>query len=363
MSSTKYSKSKAHEAITKEAFVDLNGPRKEALFKLPASFDEKVIPMLNDPRDILIVHLIVNIMTTVVPGALFMLLFTSSHWYGLVYLGLTYFFFLQRFILMLHFSEHRKLFKPEHEYLNLIPSYFLAPFFGVPAGVYNMHHVIMHHVENNLFPWDVSSTEPYQRDSIVGYLKYLAYWAISVWFLVPAYLYKRKKMSFLKRTVKNLGTFFLVVYILYLVNPTATTWIVIHPLWISLLAMSFGNYSQHIFIDPRDPDSNYALTYNCVNCTDNQYTFNDGYHIIHHQHSRLHWSELPSKFTECLNDYDKNEALVFKNIGFFDVGVYVVTGQLEKLASHYVQLGDKEKSVEEIVDIFKSRLQPIHRKA
>jgi hypothetical protein len=37
--------------------------------------------------------------------------------------------------------------------------------------------------------------------------------------------------------------------------------------------------SQHIFIDARQPQNSYSMTYNCVNSADNQKTFNDGYHI------------------------------------------------------------------------------------
>ena len=40
------------------------------------------------------------------------------------------------------------------------------------------------------------------------------------------------------------------------------------------------------------------------------------------------------------------------------VGLYTMSGQLEKLAKHYVQLSDKPKSQAEIVTMFKERLVP-----
>jgi hypothetical protein len=58
---------------------------------------------------------------------------------------------------------------------------------------------------------------------------------------------------------------------------------------ITQFLFSFGNYSQHIFVDPQRADDNYALTYCCINAADNQYSFNDGYHITHHLNARLHW--------------------------------------------------------------------------
>mmetsp|Transcript_4617 Transcript_4617/g.16796 ORF Transcript_4617/g.16796 Transcript_4617/m.16796 type:complete len:84 (-) Transcript_4617:416-667(-) len=57
----------------------------------------------------------------------------------------------------------------------------------------------------------------------------------------------------------------------------------------------FGNWSQHIFVDPKKPDCNYHLTYNIINTPLNQKTFNDGYHLEHHVQSRRHWSEVRAR--------------------------------------------------------------------
>eukprot|EP01129_Flabellula_baltica_P001355 TRINITY_DN11235_c0_g1_i1.p1 TRINITY_DN11235_c0_g1~~TRINITY_DN11235_c0_g1_i1.p1 ORF type:complete len:371 (+),score=82.56 TRINITY_DN11235_c0_g1_i1:49-1161(+) len=358
--SSGYTKEKAHQNAIKDSMQDRDGPRREPMFFLPGFVVDMIKPMLLDERDILIASLMMNIGILVIPTVIYFFLFSSSHLFGLVYLICLNFFFTQRFILMLHFSEHRKVFRPEYDYLNKVNPIVFAPFFGIPSGVYAMHHCIMHHIENNVFPWDISSTEPYNRGSIFGYLRYLGFWSLTVWVLVPTYLYKRKKMSFFKTTIKNIAAFALFVFLCYQINPVATLWVYIIPLGLSVILLSFGNFSQHIFIDPENPKSNYGLTYNAVNCLDNTYTFNDGYHIIHHQNSRLHWSELPDKFCKSLDDYENNGALNFKGIGFFDVGILVMTGQLEKLAGHYIQLGDKEKSTEEIVQMLKKRLQPIY---
>ena len=78
--------------------------------------------------------------------------------------------------------------------LNWATPLVLAPLFGVPSGMYRLHHTVMHHVvrpgadmlpvcllcagllalihtlhlaqEGNHPPKDISSTEAYQRDSI-----------------------------------------------------------------------------------------------------------------------------------------------------------------------------------------------------
>lgn len=49
--------------------------------------------------------------------------------------------------------------------LNNVAPYALAPLFGVPSGAYRLHHVVMHHTEDNAAGWDLSATEGFQRDN------------------------------------------------------------------------------------------------------------------------------------------------------------------------------------------------------
>jgi hypothetical protein len=65
--------------------------------------------------------------------------------------------------------------------------------------------------------------------------------------------------------------------------------------------------SQHVFVDPDSPADDYKLTYNCLACPDNARTFNDGYHVLHHANSRLHWSELPAAFLQQLALHDARD--------------------------------------------------------
>lgn len=77
-------------------------------------------------------------------------------------------------------------------------------------------------------------------------------------------------------------------------------------------------------MDPDAPADDYRLTYNCLACPDNTRTYNDGYHIIHHANSRLHWSELPSAFIQQLQLHDdKDGEQQPAGPGCVDVGVGV----------------------------------------
>lgn len=136
----------------------------------------------------------------VLPSAVLLFLSAPSHWVGAAYFVATYALFLQRFMLTLHFTEHRRLFKKgappsqplpspslarslarslalpsfrrpsgllspqlsppsalplslsppplsaEYSALNHLVPLALCPLFGVPSGMYRLHHCIVHHV-------------------------------------------------------------------------------------------------------------------------------------------------------------------------------------------------------------------------
>lgn len=54
-------------------------------------------------------------------------------------------------------------------------------------------------------------------------------------------------------------------------------------------------------------------------------------------------------------------ALIFEGIGFFDVGFLVMTGKLDRLASHLIPLSPQmaARGQADLVELLKSRLQPI----
>jgi hypothetical protein len=58
----------------------------------------------------------------------------------------------------------------EYGWLNGVAAHLLAPLYGVPSGLYALHHRGMHHCEGNAARRDLSSTEPYQRDSLLHFV-------------------------------------------------------------------------------------------------------------------------------------------------------------------------------------------------
>jgi hypothetical protein len=91
------------------AQLDLDAQRSEYLFRVPGG--RLLCSLLVDERDEPIAHLLANQLLIVVPAALLLFRYCHSHWLGLAYLLANYALFLQRFMLTLHVTEHRRLFK------------------------------------------------------------------------------------------------------------------------------------------------------------------------------------------------------------------------------------------------------------
>jgi len=150
------------------------------------------------------------------------------------------------------------------------------------------------------------------------------------------------------------------IVVLSKVNGAATLFTLVIPFLLTSFALMFGNWSQHIFVDPERPTVDYHLTYNCINHIENLYTFNDGYHIVHHINSRLHWSDMPKRFLEDLPTYAKEGAIVFSDLHFMQVGLMTMTGQWSGLYKKMVHLTDEPKSEADVVADLKRRLAPCY---
>lgn len=344
-------------------YKDLTEERREYLFKLPKPLENYFLEILNEKADIVMIHLIYNIILTVFGGAF--LLFSMknpSNWLGFAYIAMTYGLYLQRFVLTLHFASHRYLFSgAQKPVFNFFLQYILCPFFGIPSGQYYLHHVVMHHIENNVMPYDVSSTMTYQRNNFFHFLCYWFRFVFAIWIQLPYYAFSRKRYSLLTQNVFTSTLFFIGLYFLYQWKPVATTWVFIVPFFLSSFALMFGNWCQHILIDPKRHNDSYALTYNLINTPMNKLTYNDGYHVVHHLYSQLHWSKMPEYFLKNQEKFHSNNSLTFEGLDYVEVGLYLFTGRYEGLAKHYVNLGKPEdaKTVPQLVELFKEWLKPI----
>uniref|UniRef100_A0A6S9QD96 Fatty acid desaturase domain-containing protein n=1 Tax=Chrysotila carterae TaxID=13221 RepID=A0A6S9QD96_CHRCT len=360
-----------HRHAVALALQDLHGVRKESIIRLSPSYEDFICSkLLCDARDLSILYVFAEVTLWLCFSITMQVIYLPKTFYssrvaaGLIlhFIG-TWIGFGERFILAMHYASHRSLFSARlgiaAKVLNNFPQLVLSNFFGMPCGAYHLHHCIMHHQANNFFPYDLSATTPYQRDSPLGFLHYLTNFMLHTILYLPFYAAKKRRFAVALGSVCCTLVYLTVCQTLFSAHPVV--------FFVSLglssamgpALLMFGNFGQHMFIDKAKPDSNYSLTINLIAAPFNMTTFNDGYHIVHHLNSVLHWSEMPLHFIRNLDRYEEEGALVFRGLNYMEMGALVMSGQLEKLASYVVQLRPQPLSKPQLVQLLRERLEPV----
>jgi fatty acid desaturase len=346
----------------------MQDPGPPTLAPNPPAWDALALRLINDPRDLPFVHLIVACSVTALLGLSLYpislaLLPGPTFWLAAVaYLLVWALWTLDRFILMLHCTSHRILFRRDHAWLNQVVPIVLGPFFGETPQTYFCHHMGMHHPENNLHD-DLSTTMPFQRDRFGHWLRYFTRFLTLVVFELPLYFLRRKQSKMAARAFFGELSFWLVVALLAgFVDWRATLVVFVIPVLMVRVLMMAGNWAQHAFVDAAAPADPYRNSITCIDSRYNRRCFNDGYHIHHHVKARCHWSEYPGEFERNKTIYGEHDAIVFRGLDFFIVWLLLMFKRYETLAKAMVELpGAPARSVEERVAFMKSRLSPIPR--
>ena len=269
--------------------------------------------------------------------------------------------YIPRYILLLHFNTHRSMFKNEHKILQKM-SGFIVQLIGVFMGIgffnnYELHHRFMHHKYNNKIGLDMSSTEPYQRDN---FFHFLIYWLRHLFLCpleLPIFGIKEKKY---KTLITGMMCYIPYLYlILKFKKSKFILYFITLPFFVLSFFLMFGNWSQHIFIDPTRHRSNYGLSYNVIDSEYNSEAWNDGYHLLHHLNAGTRWYDLPQTFLDQYNELKENKGLTFKKLNFFLIGFYVFTKNYKVLYDNFLDFNDEKMSLENFTDMIKNLCKPI----
>jgi len=310
---------------------------------------------INDKRDLPFIHLLTAIHLLVIPGGILLYTPLLQGWYWwLAYIPYFYFsqlYFKGRFGLMLHCISHRKLFKKGYTWIYHWVIWGVCPFFGHTPETYFVHHMAMHHVENNM-PDDTSSTLRYQRDSFSDFILYYLNFLFLGFKQTFQYLFNNKKRKMYMRLTYGEFSFFLFCTLMCFVNFKATLWIFIIPFVFARMVMMMGNWAQHAFVDIKDPEEN---TINCINTKYNETCWNDGYHAVHHLRPALHYTDIPEEFLKNIDKFASNKTFIFDGIHYLHIFLYLMTKRYDKLADNLVNVNNTFASKEEAIALMKER--------
>jgi fatty acid desaturase len=311
--------------------------------------------MLHDPRDEVFVRL--SLKVVVVMSVAMVVLYRWFDWRLVpIYLAL-WGWYSAPVILMLHCTMHRPFIK-RPKVLDRMHPYLMSFFLGIPTG-YAEHHLGMHHAEDNMSE-DLSSTLRYRRDSFLHFLVYFGRFFFLVLVELTAYLWRKRRKLMARRAVVGELVHQAIIVTALVVAPRFGLVALAFPYFAVRFLMMVGNWGQHAFINTAEKNNGLSNAITCINSGYNQRAFNDGYHIGHHLKASRHWTDLPQDLLDNRELYAKRGAIVFEGLDFFLVSILLWTGSWRTLARRYVRLDGRPKSDEDVIELLKSRVQPVH---
>jgi fatty acid desaturase len=312
---------------------------------------------IRDERDLRFIRLSLIMTAIFVPAVVYMFIPGNFRWWMAPVYWALYFWFLGPFMLALHNTCHRTLFKREYKLLNNYIPWVLGIFVGQSPETYFVHHIGMHHVDENM-PDDLSSTMAYQRDSFIDFIKYLARFLILGDIELFLYMKRRRRNRLAWRLVRGEVSFAALTILALLWNWQAGLVVFVVPLMATRALQMMGNWAQHAFVDPDDPTNDYRSVVTSINSSYNHRCYNDGYHLGHHLKPNLHWLDMPDDFLDKRQAMIENQSLVFRKIDYFVIFLLLMFKRYRTLAKYHVNLDPKKPlSEDEVVALIKRRLK------
>ncbi len=327
-------------------------PPRNALERWAAGF-------LRDERDIHLVRVMARMTFLLLPVSVVMVALPTWLTFALAPLYLLYVFigFGGPYVLMLHAMVHRPTFKKEVRFLEHYVPWVLGPLFGSSPNSFFVHHMGMHHPENNLLT-DQSSTLCYERDRFSHFLHYWLRFFVLGYLHTTLYLRARGRHKLVRRLLIGELSWFAMVLAVGLFDWAAALVVLVIPFCLLRFVFMCGNWAQHAFVVVDDPDNAYRNSTNLINTPYNHRCYNDGYHIVHHLHPSLHWTEMPARFLRDFDKYRENDALVFVGIRNNQKMFWLLMAhRYERIAESLVRYEGDTRTEAEIVEMLKRRVR------
>lgn len=309
------------------------------------------------PTDVVMVtHLFLYFLTSV-PSAVY-LFWNFTYLHGVLHFVMQ-FIYMGPYTLMMHQHIHmRGILAPQFAVFDRLFPYITDPLMGHTWNTYFYHHIKHHHVEGN-GPNDLSSTLRYQRDSLFDFTCYVLRFMFFIWLELPLYFLRSKRPSMAFRALFcEFASYATYCSLAWFVNWRAAIFGFFLPFALMRLGMMVGNWGQHAFVDPDEPDSDFRSSITLIDVTSNRHCFNDGYHTSHHLNPLRHWRDHPAAFLQQKHTYAKEGALVFHDIDYLMLTIRLLRKDYAHLAKCLVPIGDQiSMTMEERIALLRSHTQ------
>jgi fatty acid desaturase len=189
-----------------------------------------------------------------------------------------------------HNHSHRPIFRSQ--FINRWFGRFWTFSGGWPSFFWEYCHVTIHHA-NLLTAQDWTLPKQAADGSFENFQSYLfRHWP---WRLAK-HLWKdfTSRSTLRRKSFRELAIFLALWSIPFWIDPVMALWLWVLPHWIgNAMVMGSGMYVQHVGCVPKSVDRPVSHSTVFISEFFNLTMFNIGFHLEHHDHPRVHWSELP----------------------------------------------------------------------
>jgi fatty acid desaturase len=163
---------------------------------------------------------------------------------------------------------------------------------GWPSFFWEYCHVTIHHA-NLLTTEDWTLPKQHADGSFEDFRRYLfTHWPWRL--MVRLWRDLTARRSLRRKSLRELVIFLVLWSIPFWIDPVMAVWLWVLPHWIAnTLVMGSGMYVQHAGCVPKSHARPVSHSTVFVSNFFNLTMFNIGFHLEHHDHPRVHWSELP----------------------------------------------------------------------
>ncbi|AMO93228.1 fatty acid desaturase family protein [Collimonas fungivorans] len=239
------------------------------------------------------------------------------------------------------------------KYLRLI----LNPLCSRIPHFYRVHHVYMHHVENNSIN-DLQTTAYLDRTSFIDFCTHSLRLAISNSFGVDLYRYldERGAKKHTRLLLLGLGGWFLGIALIAVYSPFAAV-IILLVHFLGAVPGAISTYIWHGFIDNAHCDDVYRNTINAVSPPGTAVF--GSLHLRHHLKGGEHWTRQYQLSQEDKDKCERNGALLLRPMRGPLLLRALWTGSFDLIADYVVSIGAEPKDKERTSALLKERTRPL----
>lgn len=167
---------------------------------------------------------------------------------------------------------------------------------GWPSFAFEHAHVVVHHA-NLLGPEDWTLPRPRPDGRVEGIIRYsLLHWpwraARHLWLDFTRGRARHRR----REAAREMAIFLALWSIPFWIDLEMALWLWLLPQWIgNVMLMGGGMYAQHVDCEEKSEGQPYKHSNTSLSPWLNYTMFNLGYHIEHHDHPNIHWTDLPKQ--------------------------------------------------------------------